>query len=206
MQFPTKAQHPISLTLVPSPQETYECFNTNVLGILNATRAVLPYMREQRSGNIALFGSVGSWGGAPAAGIYCATKWAISGLAESLRPEVAPFGIGVCVIEPGYFRTGFLNAGARVKTQQRIKDYDESAVGQVRAFLDQVNNNQPGSLEAGARVIVDVFSLKTVEEVPMRLALGSDARASIAEKCTSTLEYLEGAKDVIDSTDYPKGE
>lgn len=163
-------------------------------------------MRQQRSGNIALFGSVGSWHGGPAAGIYCATKWAISGLAESLRPEVAPFGIGVCVIEPGYFRTGFLNAGARVKTQQRIKDYDETAVGQVRAFLDQVDNNQPGSLEAGARVVVDVFSLKTVEEVPMRLVLGSDARASIAEKCTSTLEYLEGAKDVIDSTDYPKGE
>lgn len=163
-------------------------------------------MRQQRSGNIALFGSVGSWHGGPAAGLYCATKWAVSGLAESLRPEVAPFGIGVCVIEPGYFRTGFLNAGARVKTEQRIKDYDESAVGQVRAFLDQADNNQPGKLELGVKVIVDVFSLKNVEEVPIRLVLGSDARATIKEKCESTLEYLEREKGVIDGTDYPKGE
>jgi len=163
-------------------------------------------MRQQRSGQIALFGSVGSWHGGPAAGLYCATKWAISGLAESLRLEVAPFGIGVCVIEPGYFRTGFLNAGARVQTQQRIKDYDESAVGQMRAFLDQADNNQPGDLEKGVKVIVDVFSLTTVEEVPLRLVLGSDARAAIGEKCTSTLKYLEEEKDVIDSTDYAKGE
>ena len=128
-----------------------------LLGILNATRAVLPYMRQQRSGNIALFGSVGSWHGGAAAGMYCATKWAVSGLAESLRLEVEPFGIGVCVVEPGYFRTGFLNAGARVFTEQRIKDYDESAVGQVRAFLDKADNNQPGNLELGVKVIVDVF-------------------------------------------------
>jgi NAD(P)-dependent dehydrogenase (short-subunit alcohol dehydrogenase family) len=162
-------------------------------------------MRQQRSGRIALFGSVGSWHGGPAAGLYCATKWAVTGLAESLRLEVAPFGIGVGVIEPGYFRTGFLNAGARVQTQSRIKDYDESAVGQVRAFLDQVDN-QPGNLELGVKVIVDVFSLETVKEVPLRLVLGSDARASIEEKCTSTLKYLAEEKDVIDSTDYPKGE
>jgi NAD(P)-dependent dehydrogenase (short-subunit alcohol dehydrogenase family) len=163
-------------------------------------------MRQQRSGQIALFGSVGSWRGGPAAGLYCATKWAVSGLAESLRLEVAPFGIGVCVIEPGYFRTGFLNAGARVQTKQRIKDYDESAVGQVRAFLEQVDNKQPGNLELGMKVIVDVFSLATVKEVPLRLVLGSDARVSIAEKCTSTLQYLEEEKGVIDGTDYPKGE
>ena len=163
-------------------------------------------MRQQRSGNIALFGSVGSWHGGPAAGLYCATKWAVSGLAESLRTEVSPFGIGVCVVEPGYFRTGFLNAGARVQTQQRIKDYDDSAVGQVRAFLDKVDNNQPGDLKKGVKVIVDVFSLNTVKELPLRLVLGSDARASIEEKCTSTLKYLEEDKDVIDSTDYPKGQ
>jgi len=163
-------------------------------------------MRQQRAGTIALFGSVGSWHGSPAAGLYCATKWAISGLAESLRAEVAPFNIGVSVIEPGYFRTGFLNAGARVQTEKRIGDYDESAVGEVRAFLDKADNQQPGKLEAGARVIVDVFSVKSGEEVPVRLVLGSDAREAIGEKCTSTLRYLEEEREVIDSTDYPKGE
>ena len=101
-------------------------------------------MRQQRDGTIALFGSVGSWRGGPAAGLYCATKWAISGLAESLRAEVVPFNIGVSVIEPGYFRTGFLNAGARVQTEKRIGDYDMSAVGEVRAFLNKADNQQPG--------------------------------------------------------------
>lgn len=181
-------------------------FNVNVLGILNATRAVLPYMRKQRSGDIALFGSIGSWRGGPAAGLYCATKWAVSGVAESLRTEVADFGIGVCVIEPGYFRTGFLNAGNRVFTQQRIQDYSDTAVGKTRAILDQYDNKQPGDLAKGVKVIVDVFSHKTVEEVPLRLVLGSDARAGIEDKCNSTLKYLSEEKDVIDGTDYPKGE
>ena len=65
----------------PSPKETYDCFNTNVLGLLNATRAILPHMRQQRSGRIALFGSLGSWSGAPGAprpqlerSTYCAAR------------------------------------------------------------------------------------------------------------------------------------
>lgn len=162
-------------------------------------------MRTQRSGTIALFGSLGSWHGGPAAGLYCATKWAVSGLAESLRAEMASFNVAVCAIEPGYFRTGFLNPGARVQTQTRIKDYDDSAVGQVRAALEQTDNNQPGDLVKGAKMIVDVLSLATVKEVPMRLVLGSDARHAIEGKCTSTLEYLKENRLMIDSTDYPKG-
>lgn len=187
-----------------SPKETYDCFNTNVIGLLNATRAILPYMRQQRSGRIALFGSSGSWSGAPGAGIYCATKWAVSGLAESLRCDVAEFGIGVCVVEPGYFRTGFLNAGARVRTERRIEDYEGGAVGRTRAMMDQYDDKQPGDLGKGARVIVDVFS-GGEEELPLRLVLGSDCRAVIEEKCRSTLEYLEREKGVIDGTDREDG-
>ena len=186
-----------------SPQETYDCFNTNVLGLLTATRAILPHMRAQRSGTIALFGSSGSWSGAPGAGIYCATKWAVSGLAESLRLEVADLGIGVCVIEPGYFRTGFLNSGARVKTERRIGDYDASAVGNTREMLDAYDAKQPGDLEKGARVVVDCFS--RLEEVPLRLVLGSDCRAVIEGKCKATLEYLDKNKEEIDGTDYEVG-
>lgn len=159
-------------------------------------------MRKQRSGSIALFGSVGSWHGGPAAGMYCATKWAVSGLAESLRTEVADFGIGVTVIEPGYFRTGFLNTGGRVLTQERIQDYNGSTVGATRAILDQYNNNQPGDPAKGAKVIVDVFSTDKPKELPVRLVLGSDARKSIEEKCRDTLKYLEESKERIDQTDF----
>ena len=194
----------------PSPKETYDCFNTNVLGLLNATRAILPHMRQQRSGRIALFGSLGSWSGAPGAGIYCATKWAVSGLAESLRSEVADLGIGVCVIEPGYFRTGFLNSGARVRTGRRIGDYEEGAVGEMRGVLDAYDGEQPGNLGKGAKVIVDCFSREGSsgdgEVLPVRLVLGSDCRAGIEGKCRRTLEYLEREKEVIDGTDREGGE
>lgn len=181
-------------------------FNTNVLGLLNATRTVLPYMRQQRSGTIALFGSIGSWHGSPASGMYCATKWAVSALAETMRAELAAFNVSVCAIEPGYFRTGFLNSGARVQTQQRIEDYDKTTVGEVRAMLDRYDNKQLGDLNKGAKVIVDVLSLTGVKEVPMRLVLGSDARKGIEEKCNGTLKLLNEYRDITDSTDYPDGE
>ncbi len=88
---------------------------------MNVTRAVLPYMRAQKSGAIAHFGSSESWSGAPAGSLYCVTKWAMSGVTESLKPRVAPFGIDVTMSEPVYFRTGFSNAGARVQSLVRLK-------------------------------------------------------------------------------------
>ncbi|KAK3050089.1 hypothetical protein LTR09_008744 [Extremus antarcticus] len=185
-----------------SPKETFDTFNVNVFGILNVTRAILPYMREQKSGTIAHFGSVGSWGGAPAGGLYCATKWAITGVTESLRPELAGFGIDVCVIEPGYFRTGFLNAGARIGTEVRMKEYDEGAAGQVRAVYNEKADKQLGDVEKGCKVIFEVLTKKGGREVPMRLVLGSDAYEMIKAKCDSTKELLEEWKEVICSTDH----
>lgn len=192
-----------------SPEETFQTFNTNVLGNLNVTRAVLPYMREQRSGVVAFFGSLASWLGFPATALYCSTKWAVSGLAESLRPELAPFGITALVIEPGYFRTGFLNPGARLSTQQRISDYDETAVGQVRKMYDAADNKQLGDVKKGARVIVDTLTKTGGAEgrdIPLRLILGSDSDGGIRGKCKTTVELLDEWKDVSTSTDYSEGE
>lgn len=192
------------MTSVYSHQETYDQFNVNVFGVVNLTRAVLPHMRHQKSGTIAHFGSLGSWRGGPAAGIYCATKWAITGFTESLREEVAPFNIEVVSIEPGYFRSGFLNPGARFSTKERIKDYDDTAVGAVRAALEKTDNNQPGNVELGCKVCVDV--LTSGKPVPIRLVLGSDAQAVIRKKCEETLALLDEQKEMSCSTDYPKGQ
>lgn len=182
-------------------------FNTNVFGVLNVTRVVIPYLRSQRSGTIGLFGSLGSWRGGPTAGMYCATKWAVSALSETLRAELESFGIEVTAIEPGYFRTGFLNPGARVKTEAQLDEvYGETAVGQTKRIFDQVDNNQPGDVVKGSKVIVDVLSKTEGKEIPIRLVLGSDCRAGIQSKCEDTLALLEEWKEVIDSTDYPKGQ
>ena len=185
-----------------SPKETYESFNVNVFGILNVTRAVLPYMRQQKSGVIAQFGSIGSWHGTAGGGIYCGTKWAMSGLTESLRAEVAPLGIDVCCIEPGYFRTGFLNPGARMQTEARLQDYDDTIVGQVRALFNERDNKQLGDIEKGCRVIFEVLTKKGGREVPIRLPLGSDAYDSIKGKCDETKGLLEEWKAITSSTDH----
>ena len=174
----------------------------NVFGILNVTRAVLPYMRAQKSGAIAQFGSIGSWRGGPAGGIYAGTKWAISGLTESLRAEVAPFGIDVCCIEPGYFRTGFLNPGARTLTESQIQEYSDTAVGNARKMFETRDNKQLGDVEKGVKVIFDTLTKSNGKAVPIRLVLGSDGYQVIKGKCDDTLALLEEWKEVICSTDH----
>ena len=161
-------------------------------------------MRTQRSGVIAQFGSLGSWRGFAGGGLYVATKWAISGLTESLRLEVEPFGIDVVCIEPGYFRTGFLNPGARFFTQERIKDYDETTVGKVRAMLNSADNQQPGDPEKGCKVCVDILTKEGGRAIPVRLVLGSDATEAIKAKCEETVKLLDEWDEVSRSTDFAK--
>ncbi|KAM3415514.1 putative oxidoreductase YusZ [Cercospora zeina] len=188
-----------------TPEETYQSFNVNVFGVINLTRAVLPYMREQKSGTIAHFGSIGSWRGVPGASVYGGVKWAIAGLSESLRAEVAPLGIDVISIEPGYFRTGFLNPGARQFTSTRIPDYEDTVVGQARRILESKDNTQLGNIELGCSAITDVLEKRDGRAVPRRLALGSDAYSNIRAKCEETIRLLDEWKKVSVSTDHAEG-
>ena len=92
-----------------SAEEVERVFRTNVFGLLNVTRAVLPIMRNQKSGHIINVSSVGGYSAGYAGfGVYCATKFAVEGITESLHAEVTPLGIRVTVIEPGFIRTDFL--------------------------------------------------------------------------------------------------
>ena len=93
-----------------SPDEARHVFATNVFGTLNVIQAVLPSLRDQRSGLIINFSSVGGMAGSAGFGIYNATKFAVEGMSEALALEVKPFGIDVMIVEPGYFRTEFLSA------------------------------------------------------------------------------------------------
>ncbi|KAH8704597.1 hypothetical protein GQ44DRAFT_512029 [Phaeosphaeriaceae sp. PMI808] len=189
-----------------SPQEDYNIFNTNVFGMLNVSKAFLPYLRAT-SGvrTIANFGSIGSWRGGPGCALYCGTKWACSGISESMTAELAPLGIAVTCVEPGYFRTGFLNQGVQVKSQTRLKVYEESAVGVVRKTLDETDNNQPGDVVKGCKVLVDILTgtgAAEGKEVPIRIALGSDAPGVIGAKCEETLKLLQEWDGVTNVTDH----
>lgn len=163
---------------------------------------------------LANFGSLGSWRGGPACAHYCLSKWAVSGLAEGLAAELADFGVAATVIEPGYFRTGFLNTadGAagrnrRVRTATPLPGVygAGTAVAAVKAALDAYDDSQPGDVVRGAKVIVDVLTGTGVGEgrdVPVRLVLGTDALDAIRKKCEETLALLREWEDVARSTDY----
>lgn len=174
--------------------------------MLNVSKAFLPYLRATPGEKtVSNFGSIGSWVGGPGYGIYSGTKWAVSGISEGMRSELEPFGIKVTVVEPGYFRTGFLNAGAQISSKQRIPAYDETIVGDVRKRLDATDNNQPGDVLKGSKVLVDILTRSGVaegKEVPVRIALGSDSPPYIRNKLKATEELLSEWDGITTNTDH----
>ncbi|KAL7948853.1 hypothetical protein V8C42DRAFT_312506 [Trichoderma barbatum] len=197
-----------------TPEEVLASFNTNVFGVMNTVRAFLPHMRAQPladngvRGVVATFGSLGSWRGVAGMGVYAMTKWCCSALAETLAGELEPFQIKATVIEPGYFRTGFLNPGAKISTEARIGAYEDenTPTGKARRALVSTDGNQLGDVTKGAEVVVDMLSgtgVASGKELPVRTVLGSDTDALIRGKFASTIKILDEWSDVLKSTDSP---
>ena len=179
--------------------EVERVFATNVFGLLNVTRAVLPYMRKRRSGHIVNMSSVGGYASYyPGWGVYCATKFAVEGISEALSVELAPLGIHATIVEPGFFRTDFLSAQSLSSTAARIDDYADT-VGKMRSFAAAVNHQQPGDPQRLAQVIVKLASEKNP---PTRLALGSDTVARVEEKNRAVQRELDLWRSVSLSTDF----
>jgi NAD(P)-dependent dehydrogenase (short-subunit alcohol dehydrogenase family) len=181
-----------------SAVEVERVFATNVFGLLNVTRAVLPYMRKQRAGHIINMSSIGGYASSSGWGVYCATKFAVEGISEALSIELAPLGIHATVVEPGYFRTDFLSAQSLSSTAVRIEDYADT-VGKMRTFAAAANHQQPGDPQRLARVIVQLAAESTP---PTRLALGSDTVARIEEKNRDVQRELDLWQSVSISTDF----
>ncbi|ORY54565.1 uncharacterized protein BCR38DRAFT_453503 [Pseudomassariella vexata] len=194
-----------------SQQEVLNTFTVNVLGNINLIRNEIALLRprgQEHVGVIANFGSMASWGGGPGYAYYSATKWAISGFTESLYEEVAPLGIRGIVIEPGYFRTGFLSTGGgnmlRVE-KQMAEEYKTTGVGGLETMLAQANDNQPGDVAKGAKVIVDVLTQTGVgagREIPMRLLLGPDCVEAVRSKMARTEATIKEWEHVSLGTDH----
>jgi NAD(P)-dependent dehydrogenase (short-subunit alcohol dehydrogenase family) len=180
--------------------EVRKIYETNVFGLLAVTRAVLPQLRKQRSGRIFNLSSVGGFRSGPGFGVYCSTKFAVEGISEALHGELAPLGIGVTVIEPGYFRTEFLESKS-VTTTAALADYADT-VGKVRVAAKEVSLKQPGDPVRLAKVIVDLAGAK---QPPLRLPLGSDTVAGIEEKSAFVAKELSAWRTVALSTDFPDG-
>lgn len=188
-----------------SDEEVKAHFDINVFSQLRVLRAVLPSMRAQKSGVVANLGSIGGWSGAPAAGLYCASKAAIAIYTEALRGELAEFGIQTTCIEPGYFRTNFLvgDGGNKVRAEGHIEEL-ESVTKRTGEALKEYNQRQPGDPVKGAQVIVGALTGTgrcQGRSLPPRLALGSDAVRAIGAALGRNREELDLWKDLVATTD-----
>ena len=114
-------------------EELRALFDLHFFAPVALARAVLPHMREQGGGAIVQMSSVGGQITAPGFGAYCATKFALEGFTETLRDEVAPFGIHTLIVEPGAFRTGLFRPEAAYESAP-MPEYAET-VGPTRAYL-----------------------------------------------------------------------
>ena len=178
--------------------EVRRVYETNVFGLMNVTRAVLPYMRAARSGHVINLSSVGGYRSGAGFGVYCSTKFAVEGLSEALHAELEPLGVKVTIVEPGYFRTEFLEGNSLVESPSSIADYDGTA-GEVRKIAKAVTLNQPGDPDKLAQVMI---TLVEAQKAPLRLPLGSDCVAAIEAKNAYVAGELQAWREVSVSTDF----
>ncbi|KVU65802.1 short-chain dehydrogenase [Burkholderia ubonensis] len=173
-------------------------YDTNVFGLLNVTRAVLPTMRANRSGHVINISSIGGYRAAAGFGVYSSTKFAVEGITEALHAELKPLGVHATVVEPGYFRTDFLDASSLVVAPDVIDDYDETS-GAIRRKAVQMNHNQPGD---PAKLAAAMIALVDAPNPPLRLPLGTDTLAAIAAKNAYVAQETETWKALSTSTDF----
>jgi len=174
---------------------------TNLFGVVNVTKAALPFFHQQRRGHFLQFSSIGGRvGGTPGMGAYQTAKFAVEGFSEVLNAEVKPLGINVTIIEPGGFRTDW--GGSSMHTSTVGDDYDET-VGAMNRFRAATVATWRGDPRRAANIILDVVEL---EDPPLRLLLGAgaveSARASSRERAAEADHWAEVSR----SADFPEGE
>ena len=179
-----------------SEKEILELFQINVFALLRMTRAVLPYLRKQRSGHIVNISSMWGLSASCGAGIYNATKFAVEGLSQALVQEVKPLGIDVTIVEPGGFRTDFLGKSI-VFSSTVIDDYAETS-GALRDWGEKGHGMQRGDTKLGAEAIVNAV---TSQHPPLHLLLGPDAYQDTIQHLDEQRREFEEWREVTHSTD-----
>jgi NAD(P)-dependent dehydrogenase (short-subunit alcohol dehydrogenase family) len=176
-------------------EELRALFELHFFGPAALTRLVLPSMRRQGSGAIVQMSSVGGQVTAPGFGAYCATKFALEGLTQTLHDEVAGFGIHTLIVEPGAFRTGLFRPGAAYESEE-MPEYAET-VGPTRAYVRDNHLAQAGDPAKAARAILAALD---ADEPPLRLVLGADAIGNIERRWQALAGELDDWRAVGEAT------
>jgi NAD(P)-dependent dehydrogenase (short-subunit alcohol dehydrogenase family) len=175
-------------------------FETNFFGVLEVLRAVLPHMRQQRSGHILNFSSIACFDAGAGGGIYSSSKLALEGISGSLANEVAPFGIKVTIVEPGWFRTDFFRR-SYVLTDTQIEDY-KPLINEIRQQIipvQEMKDMAPGDPRKAALAMIKVVDS---DNPPIRLALGADTVETVEGALEFIKSELDAWREVSMSTDY----
>ena len=169
---------------------------TNLTGSIQLIRSALPHLRAQGGGRILQISSYGGQVAYPANSLYHATKFGVEGFCESVAQEVAPFGIGVTIVEPGGARTQFRYGSARV-----AKLMPEYAF--CHGFLKMLDPSQglaPGDpVTMAARIIESV----EIEPAPLRMVLGAQALIATLQRLRERVADYEAQTALAASTDFP---
>jgi NAD(P)-dependent dehydrogenase (short-subunit alcohol dehydrogenase family) len=175
-----------------SPGDFRAQVETNLFGPLNVTRAVLPVMRQQRSGLVIAITSTGGIVGQEFCSAYSASKFGLEGWIESLTPEVAPFGIRTMIVEPGFFRTDLLTPASTTYAGPSIEDYAQRTM-QTVANWTSMNGKQGGDPVKLAGALIKIASL---DEPPARWVAGADAVQIVADKGRDLIAQAGAYRDL----------
>mgnify|MGYP001128792051 CR=1 FL=1 len=181
-----------------SPKQIERQITTNLYGPMNVTRAVLPVMRKARSGHIISISSLAGLVGFEYNAAYAASKFGLEGFMESLHQDVAPFGIKTTIVEPGFFRTEFLEPESTFLAEPTIDDYAERNA-QYQAFWKEKNGKQEGDPVKLAKALITIASQ---EEPPSRWIAGADAIAGAEQKVAELQQQINAYRDMSTSLAY----
>jgi NAD(P)-dependent dehydrogenase (short-subunit alcohol dehydrogenase family) len=181
-----------------TPEQIRAEFETNVFGLMEVTRAVVPIMRRQRSGRVFNISSVAGLRGIFGASAYNASKFAVEGFSQALAQELSPFGVYVTVISPGFIRTDFLDQSSiKYSEGASISDYAKP-VADFRNFMANRSHQQAGDPAKLANVIV---RLSQVENPPVSFVAGSDAVEAATNAIKAQQEQIDQWRELSVSTD-----
>jgi NAD(P)-dependent dehydrogenase (short-subunit alcohol dehydrogenase family) len=178
-----------------TPEQIERQLATTLLGAMNVTRAVLPVMRRQRSGLIISISSSAGLAGFEFCSAYAASKFGIEGWMESLRPEIAPFGIHTTIVNPGFFRTELLTKESTNYAELSIEDYAGRTAEQLKWWKAQ-NGQQSGDPAKLAKALI---TISRQVPPPIRFIAGADAIALAEQKLAALKEQIDAHRELSTS-------
>lgn len=181
-----------------TPEQVNLQISTSLIGPMNVTRAVLPVMRKQRSGQIITISSSAGLVGFEFCAAYAASKFGLEGWMESLQTEVEPFGIDTIIVNPGFFRTELLTEESTNYAEPSIEDYNERRTQQMQ-FWKGANGQQSGD---PAKLAQALITISGQENPPRRFIAGADAIGTAEQVITTLHQQINAYRELSISLAY----